>query len=100
MTDGADWVWGGPVVSWVCSGWWLCGSRVDRLMGLCWKAWHFCKQRTGTALIIALNSSSCQMDGNFPVGCRTGTIQSLLVHYRYRNQPIRIDMVIMLYRYR
>ena len=30
---------------------------------------------------------------------RAGTIQSLSVHYRYRNQPIRIDTVIMLYRY-
>jgi len=26
---------------------------------------------------------------------RAGTIQSLSVHYRYRNQPIRIDTVIM-----
>ena len=31
---------------------------------------------------------------------RAGTIQSLSVHYRYRNQPIRIDTVIVLYRYR
>ena len=31
--------------------------------------------------------------------CRAGTIQSLLVHYRYRNQPIHIDTVIMLYQY-
>ena len=30
---------------------------------------------------------------------RALTIQSLSVHYRYRNQPIRIDTVIMLYRY-
>ena len=28
---------------------------------------------------------------------RAGTIQSLSVHYRYRNQPIRVDTVIMLY---
>ena len=30
---------------------------------------------------------------------RAGTIQSLSVHYRYRNQPIHIDTVIMLYWY-
>jgi len=30
---------------------------------------------------------------------RAGEIQSLSVHNRYRNQPIRIDTVIMLYRY-
>jgi len=31
---------------------------------------------------------------------RAGMIQSLSVHYRYRRQLIRIDTVIMLYRYR
>ena len=31
---------------------------------------------------------------------RAGTIQSLSVHYRYRNQPISIDTVIMLFLYR
>ena len=31
---------------------------------------------------------------------RAGTIQKLSVHNRYRNQPIRIDTVIMLYWYR
>jgi len=30
---------------------------------------------------------------------RAWTLQSLSVHYRYRNQPIRMDTITMLYRY-
>jgi len=30
---------------------------------------------------------------------RAGTIQSVSIQYRYRGQPIRIDTVILLYRY-
>jgi len=48
-------------------------------------------------------TKSCSDENNNTIHCdisRAGTIQSLSVHYRYRRQPIRIDMVIMLYRYR
>jgi len=43
---------------------------------------------------------SPRLDANKDILTRAGTIQSLSVHYRYRNQPIRIDTVIMPYLYR
>ena len=35
----------------------------------------------------------------YSVASRAGTIQSVSIQYRYRGQPIRIDTVIMSYRY-
>ena len=48
--------------------------------------------RTSHSLVSASNAWSLFI--------RAGTIQKLSVHYRYRNQPIRIDTIIMLYWYR